>query len=48
MTSEAQGPNPGDPFKDRQPTSHERMAGHPWDGSCYHGPAPWDHATHAV
>jgi SAM-dependent methyltransferase len=32
-----------DPFSDRQPTSHERMTGRPWDAS-YHqeGGAPWD------
>ena len=32
----------GDPFKGRQPTSHERMAGQPWDASYKGGPAPWD------
>jgi SAM-dependent methyltransferase len=26
----------------RQPTSHERMAGQPWDASYADGPAPWD------
>jgi SAM-dependent methyltransferase len=26
----------------RQPTSHERMAGRPWDASYTDGPAPWD------
>jgi SAM-dependent methyltransferase len=26
----------------RPPTSHERMAGQPWDASYYDGPAPWD------
>jgi SAM-dependent methyltransferase len=26
----------------RPPTSHERMAGRPWDASYYDGPAPWD------
>ena len=31
-----------DPFGGRQPTSHERMAGQPWDASYHHGPAPWD------
>src|SRR5258708_2239630 len=31
-----------DPFSGRQPTSHERMAGQPWDGSYHNGPAPWD------
>jgi SAM-dependent methyltransferase len=31
-----------DPFSGRQPTSHERMAGQPWDASYQQGPAPWD------
>jgi SAM-dependent methyltransferase len=31
-----------DPFRGRQPTSHERMAGQPWDASYHQGPAPWD------
>jgi SAM-dependent methyltransferase len=31
-----------DPFKGRRPTSHERMAGLPWDASYQNGPAPWD------
>lgn len=31
-----------DPFGGRQPTSHERMAGLPWDASYQDGPAPWD------
>jgi hypothetical protein len=26
----------------RQPTSHERRAGRPWDASYLDGPAPWD------
>ncbi|MGZ6691958.1 MAG: class I SAM-dependent methyltransferase [Solirubrobacteraceae bacterium] len=26
----------------RQPTSHERRAGQPWDASYLDGPAPWD------
>ena len=26
----------------RQPTSHERMSGVPWDASYQDGPAPWD------
>lgn len=26
----------------RRPTSHERMAGQPWDASYRDGPAPWD------
>src|SRR5262245_8200357 len=32
----------GRPSGDRPPTSHERMAGQPWDASYHHGPAPWD------
>jgi SAM-dependent methyltransferase len=31
-----------DPFGGRQPTSHERMTGLPWDSSYRDGPAPWD------
>ena len=31
-----------DPFLGRRPTSHERMAGQPWDASYRDGPAPWD------
>jgi SAM-dependent methyltransferase len=31
-----------DPFGGRQPTSHERLAGAPWDASYQEGPAPWD------
>jgi SAM-dependent methyltransferase len=27
---------------ERRPTSHERMAGQPWDASYRDGPAPWD------
>lgn len=40
---ERSGPHADDPFSGRQPTSHERMTGRPWDAS-YHegGPAPWD------
>ena len=30
------------PFGGRQPTSHERMTGRPWDASYTDGPAPWD------
>jgi SAM-dependent methyltransferase len=26
----------------RQPTSHERLSGRPWDASYQDGPAPWD------
>ena len=32
----------GDEFRGRQPTSHERMSGRPWDASYLDGPAPWD------
>jgi SAM-dependent methyltransferase len=31
-----------DPYSGRQPTSHERRAGQPWDASYLDGPAPWD------
>lgn len=31
-----------DPFGGRQPTSHERLTGKPWDASYHDGPAPWD------
>ena len=31
-----------DPLSGRQPTSHERMTGLPWDASYLSGPAPWD------
>jgi SAM-dependent methyltransferase len=31
-----------DPFGGRQPTSHERWSGMPWDASYHDGPAPWD------
>jgi ubiquinone/menaquinone biosynthesis C-methylase UbiE len=27
---------------DREPTSHERSSGQPWDASYQDGPAPWD------
>jgi ubiquinone/menaquinone biosynthesis C-methylase UbiE len=33
---------PADPYDGRQPTSHERLAGEPWDASYIDGPAPWD------
>jgi 2-polyprenyl-3-methyl-5-hydroxy-6-metoxy-1,4-benzoquinol methylase len=29
-------------FSGRQPTSHERLTGLPWDASYHDGPAPWD------
>ena len=31
-----------DPFSGRQPTSHERMTGRPWDASYHDGQPPWD------
>jgi SAM-dependent methyltransferase len=31
-----------DPYSGRQPTSHERRVGLPWDASYLDGPAPWD------
>jgi len=31
-----------DPFRGRQPTRHERLAGRPWDASYHDGPPPWD------
>ncbi len=31
-----------DPYGGREPTSHERRAGQPWDASYGDGPAPWD------
>ena len=40
--SERSTPPPDDPFGGRQPTSHERMTGLPWDASYHNGPAPWD------
>jgi SAM-dependent methyltransferase len=39
---ERSGTRADDPFRGRQPTSHERMAGQPWDASYHGGPAPWD------
>jgi SAM-dependent methyltransferase len=40
--SEQTGVRAGDPYGGRQPTSHERRAGEPWDASYLDGPAPWD------
>src|SRR5213078_5350486 len=31
-----------DPYRGREPTSHERESGQPWDASYEDGPAPWD------
>ena len=39
---ERSGAPAGDPFGGREPTSHERMTGQPWDASYHDGPAPWD------
>ena len=36
------GIRPDGPSNERQPTSHERRAGQPWDASYLDGPAPWD------
>jgi SAM-dependent methyltransferase len=38
----SEGTGAGDPYGGRQPTSHERRAGEPWDASYADGPAPWD------
>jgi SAM-dependent methyltransferase len=40
--SERSGTLAEDPFGGRQPTSHERKTGLPWDASYHDGPAPWD------
>lgn len=40
--SERSGTSADDLFGGRQPTSHERMSGRPWDASYHDGPAPWD------
>jgi SAM-dependent methyltransferase len=40
--SERTGVRAGDSNGARQPTSHERRAGQPWDASYLDGPAPWD------
>ena len=40
--SQRSGTLADDPFGGRHPTSHERMAGQPWDASYHGGPAPWD------
>jgi SAM-dependent methyltransferase len=41
-SSERSGTLADDPFSGRQPTSHERLSGWPWDASYHDGPAPWD------
>jgi SAM-dependent methyltransferase len=40
--SERSGILADDPLSGRQPTSHERMTGRPWDASYENGAAPWD------
>src|SRR5215204_4537167 len=40
--SERSGTLADDPLSVRQPTSHERMTGLPWDASYQDGPPPWD------
>jgi cyclopropane fatty-acyl-phospholipid synthase-like methyltransferase len=42
LMSESPGIHADDPFAGRQPTSHERMTGLPWDASYHEGRAPWD------
>jgi ubiquinone/menaquinone biosynthesis C-methylase UbiE len=39
---ERAGARAEDPYGGRQPTSHERRAGQPWDTSYLDGPPPWD------
>jgi SAM-dependent methyltransferase len=39
---ERSGTSADDPLSRRRATSHERMAGQPWDASYHDGPAPWD------
>jgi SAM-dependent methyltransferase len=40
--SEQTGVRSEDSYSGRQPTSHERRAGQPWNASYIDGPAPWD------
>jgi SAM-dependent methyltransferase len=40
--SERTGVRADDSYGGRQPTSHERREGRPWDASYLDGPAPWD------
>lgn len=40
--AERSGSPADDPFGGRNPTSHERLTGQPWDASYHDGPAPWD------
>lgn len=39
---EQPGSQSEDPYGGRRPSSHERLAGRPWDASYTDGPAPWD------
>lgn len=39
---ERTGSRVDDPFGGREPTSHERMTGRPWDASYHDAPPPWD------
>lgn len=40
--SQGTGLGADDPYGGRQPTTHERQAGRPWDASYRDGRAPWD------
>lgn len=40
--SQPAAPRADDPYRGRRPTSHERMAGQPWDASYQDGSPPWD------
>jgi SAM-dependent methyltransferase len=40
--SQQTGTRADDSYSGRQPTSHERRAGQPWDASYLDGPPPWD------
>jgi SAM-dependent methyltransferase len=40
--SERTGARADESYSGRQPTSHERRSGQPWDASYLDGPAPWD------
>ncbi|HTR38911.1 MAG TPA: class I SAM-dependent methyltransferase [Bryobacteraceae bacterium] len=42
MLPERSGNLADNPFSGRQPTSHERLTGLPWDASYRDGPPPWD------
>jgi 2-polyprenyl-3-methyl-5-hydroxy-6-metoxy-1,4-benzoquinol methylase len=42
LNTDQAGAQADDPHGCRQPTSHERRSGQPWDASYHDGPAPWD------